>query len=135
LKPTQAKLPRDQPSSRKMSFCFPVRRALRESAAPQPLAKISRAIPPVSAVTLARVSSAHSAAAVVDAIAAAAVVQTVVVVVPIVATIAARTVVQTADARVGQDSNAVLAVPVARATIVVTAIPARRVVRSSSAKC
>ena len=119
-----------------MSSCFPVRRALRESAALLLRVKISRVIPPVSAVTLARVSSAHSAAAVVDVIAAEAVVPTAVAAVPIAAAqTVARTVVQTADAQAAQDSNAVLAVQVARATIVVTAIPVRRVARSSSAKC
>jgi hypothetical protein len=128
----QAKPQPGQPLSRKMSSCFPVRRAPRESAAPLLLAKISRAIPPVLAVTLARVSSARSAAVVVDVIAAAVDVQTAVAAVP---TAAAQTVVQTAAARAVRVSNAVPAVPVARATIVVTVIPARRVVRSSSVKC
>jgi hypothetical protein len=119
-----------------MSSCSPVRRVPLESAAPQPLAKISRVIPPVSAVTLARVSSAHSAAAVVDVIAAAVVAQTAVAAVPIAAAqTVARTVVQIADARAVRDSNAAPVVPVARATIEVTVIPVRRVVRSSSAKC
>lgn len=119
-----------------MSSCFPVRRAPRESAALLLLAKISRVIPPVSAVTLARVSSAHSAAAVVDVIAAVVVVQTAVAAVPIAAAqTVARTVVQTAGAQADQDSNAVPAALVARAMTVVTVIPARRVVRSLSAKC
>src|SRR5271168_290492 len=101
-----------------MSSCFPVKRAPRESEAPLLLAKIFRVIPPVSAVTLARVSSAHSAAAVVDVIAAEVAVQTAVAAVPIAAAqTVARTVVQTAGAQAGQDSNAVPAVPVARVTI------------------
>jgi hypothetical protein len=40
-----------------------------------------------------------------------------------------------ARVRAAHDSNAVPAVPVARAMIVVTGIQARRAVRSSSAKC
>ena len=114
-----------------MSSCFPVRRVPRESAAPQPLAKISRVIPPVSAVTLARVSSAHSAAAVVDVIAAEVAVQTAVAAVPIVAAqTVARIVVQTVAAQAVRGSNAVPAVPVGRATIVGTVILVRRAVRN-----
>ena len=112
-----------------MSYCFPVRRVPRVSAVPPLLAKIFRGIPPASAAAIpALVSSAHS---VVDVIAAAVAVQTAVVDVPI----AAQTVVQTAAVRAARDSNAVPAAQVARATIVVTVIPARRAVRSSSAKC
>lgn len=119
-----------------MSFCFPVKRGPRESAAPLLLVKISRVIPPVSAVTLARVSSAHSAAAVADEIAGEVVVQTAVAAAPIAAAqTAAQIVVQTVAAHPARDSNAARAAQVARATIVVTAIPARRVARSSSAKC
>jgi hypothetical protein len=132
LKPTQAKLPRDQPSSRKKSFCFPVKRAPRASAARLLLVKISRAIPPVSAVTPAHVSSAHSAAAAADEIEAEVAVQTAAAVVPIAA---AQTVVQTAGAQAARDSNAVPAVPAVPAMTVVTVIPVRRAVRSSSAKC
>lgn len=65
-------------------------------------------------------------------IAVAAVVQTAVAVVPIAA---AQTVVQIADARAVRDSNVVPAVLAVRVMIVVTVIPARRAVLSSSAKC
>jgi len=116
-----------------MSFCFPVKLALRALAAPLLLAKISRAIPRVSvAAILARVSNGPSAAATADVIAAAVDVQTAVAAVPIAA---AQTVVQIADARAARDSNAAPVVLAVRVMIVVTAIPARHAVRSSSAKC
>ena len=116
-----------------MSFCFPVRLALRVLAAHLLLAKIFRAIPPVSvAAILARVSNGPSAAATADVIAAAAVVPTAVAVVPIAA---AQTVVQTAVAQAAHGSNVARVVPAVRVMIVVTAIPARRAARSSSAKC
>ncbi len=110
-----------------MSSCFPVRLARRALAAPQPLVKISRVIPPASAAIPARVSSARSVVGAIE-IAAAVAARTAVEAVP--------TVVQTAGARAAQDSNAVRAVPVAPATIaVIAAIPVRRAVRSSSLKC
>jgi hypothetical protein len=88
-------------------------------------AKTSRVIPPVSAAIPAHVSSARNAEGV---IAAAAAAQTAGAVVPIV--------VQTAGAQAARDSNAVLAAQEVRGTIVVTAaIPVRRAVRNSSAKC
>jgi hypothetical protein len=117
-----------------MSFCFPVRLAPRASAAPQLLAKIFRAIPPVSVAAIpVPVSSGPSAAATADVIAVAAVVQTAVAAVPIVG---AQTVVQIAAAvRAARDSNAGPVVQAVRATIVVTAIPARHAGLNSSAKC
>jgi hypothetical protein len=85
-------------------------------------AKTFRVIPPESAAAiLAPVSSARSA---VDATGAAAAARTAVEAVPI-----AVVIVADVPAAV-RDSNAVLAVPVARATIVVIAIPARRAVRN-----
>ena len=102
--------------------------APRVSAEPQLLAKTSRAIPHASVAEIhAPVSSAHS---VVDVIAAAVVVQTAVEAVPIV-----EAMIAAAAPAVVRDSNAVPAVPVARATIVVIVILVRRAVRSSSAKC
>lgn len=115
-----------------MSFCFRERPAPRASAAPQLLAKISRAIPPVSAAIPARVSSGLSVAAVADAIAAVVVARTAEAVVPI----AAQTVVRTEAVRPVRDSNAAPAAPVVPGMIAGTAaIPARRAARSSSAKC
>jgi hypothetical protein len=90
-------------------------------AAPQPLGKISRAIPPASAAIPARASNAHSVA---DAIVAAEAAQTAVEDVPIAVEIAA--VVLPAH-----DSNAVPAAPAVPATIAgIVAIPARRAVRN-----
>lgn len=109
-----------------MSFCFPAKLALRVSAAPQLLAKISRVIPPESAAIRARVSRGLN---VVDVIVAAVGAQTAVAAVPIVVQIAVAVLPV-------RDSNAVLAVPAVLGTIaVIAAIPARRAVRSSSRKC
>jgi hypothetical protein len=87
-------------------------------------------IPHASAAeTLARVSSAHSVG---DAIAVAVAGQTAAAAVPIAGQIAAVIVEAVLPA---PDSNAVPAVPEVHAMIVVTAIPVRRAVPSSSAKC
>src|SRR5277367_4715972 len=105
-----------------MSSCFPVRLALRVSAAPLLLAKISRGILRVSAAAIpARVSNGPSVADTADVIAVAAVVPTA----------AAQTAVQIAGAQVARDSNVVPVVPAVRVMIAVTAILARHVVRSS----
>jgi hypothetical protein len=94
----------------------------RESVAPRLLAKTFRVIPHASEPEIpARVSSAHSVADVIE-IAAAVDVPTAAADVPIAVAI----VVQTVGAQAARDSNAVRAVPVVRATIVVTAIPVRR---------
>jgi hypothetical protein len=111
------------------SFFFPAKLAPRASVAPPLLAKISRAIPHASAAEIpAPVSSAHSVADVIET-AAAVVVQTAVEAVPIVEAMIAVAVLPV------RDSNAVPAAQVARATIVVIAIPVRHAVRSLSAKC
>jgi hypothetical protein len=72
---------------------------------------------------------AFNARSVVAVIAAAVAVQTAVEAVPTAVVIVA------GAPAAARDSNAVPAVLAVRATIVVTAIPARRAVRSSSAKC
>ena len=97
--------------------------------APQLLVKISPAIPPALGAILGRAFSARN---VEDVTAAAVAAQTAVAAVPIAVAI----VVRTAGARVARDSNAVPAAPVDPGMIAVTAaIPARRAVRNSSAKC
>ena len=109
-----------------MSSCFPVRRAPRASAALLLLAKISLVIPPVSAAIPARVSSALNEEGVIADVVAA---QTAAAVVQIAVVIVAD-VLQVLDSNA---ARAVLGVP--GMTAVTAAIPVRRAVRNSSAKC
>ena len=118
-------------SSKTMSFFSPAKPAPPVSLAPQHLGKIFHAIPPVSAAAIPAARFQRPQRGGRDAIVVAAAARIVVAAV----LIAVATVVQTADVRVALDSNAVPAVLAARVMIVVTAIPARRAVHSSSAKC